>query len=865
MIPRATYRLQFRNGMDFAKAIEIVPYLQKLGISHLYASPLYAAVAGSTHGYDVIDNNVIDPALGGMDGLLALAATLNKAGMGLIVDIVPNHMAASLQNPWWNDVVEWGATSSYANHFDIDWRRKLTLPILASTYVDALTAGELTIRLDERSGALALGYFDNLLPLHPKTYDGVLSSIDDPLAREIAASAAMASPSNRAWKEKLRLIARSESLGKLQRELEAISRDRSRIDRLHELQPWRLIGWRDAGRKLSYRRFFEIAGLVGLRVEDRQVFDALHELTLSLVRNGVVQGLRIDHVDGLTDPQKYLTWLRAAVGPDLYIVVEKILAEDEELPSGWPVQGTTGYEFIPALAKVFIEGAGRARLENAYRAERPHRTDLESERYEAKRLIVENNFAGELGRLVDLVLTVESAIAPGDVRQIISELIAAFPVYRTYGDSDGMNAGDRLRIDKVADAVKRAGKGIDSGLLDRLVLLLVEGKGEAAGELRQRFQQLSSAVMAKSVEDTLFYRWHAFIAVNEVGSDPALQIDDSWHDAMARRTVHHPYSLLATATHDTKRGEDSRARLYSLSERSEEWLYLLSRWRQLAAGEGDGLAPDTEFEWLVYQSLASIWPSEDVQDANLSTRFLQFLEKAMREAKLHTSWTDVNAEYERVGLDFIEKLLRRENEIFPDGFTTTLRPYICAGWINSLSQTLLKLTVPGIPDIYQGSELGDFSLVDPDNRRPVDFSFLAENLDRPLIATDRDHLSDGRVKQRLIAAALDLRRRKPDLFALGTYEPLKVSGARAEQVIAYLRRQGHSAIIVIVPRLTFGLAWPASYADFWADTHVLLPNGLPSFSDVLGGSAIRSGDDIRLIEQLALWPVGLLAGTSPLE
>lgn len=863
MMPRATYRLQFRDGMNFAKAIAIVPYLEKLGISHLYASPIYAAVRGSTHGYDVIDNNVVEPELGGMDGLLALSDRLKSAGMGLIVDIVPNHMAASLQNPWWRDVVEWGAMSRYAESFDIDWRRKLTLPILASGFEGALAADELSVKLDEQGGGLVLAYFDNLQPLHPHTYGDALAPIGTPLAYEIAACATNADPWDKTWKDRLRRIVTSRSTADLHH---ALSRfPRSHIDRLHERQPWRLIGWRDAARVLSYRRFFEIAGLVGLKVEKRQVFDTVHELTFALLREDIVQGLRIDHVDGLADPRTYLNWLRAAVGPDTYVIVEKILAENEKLPVDWPVEGTTGYEFIPTMARTFIDPAGRNRLEDAYAAERPHRSDIEEQRYKAKRLIVENNFAGELARLVQLAQNADARYAGVQLERLIRELIAAFPVYRTYGDSGGMNDHDIQLLREVADVVRRTVGEVDESTLDRLVILLAEGRGEPAAQLRRRFQQLSSAVMAKAVEDTLFYRWHAFVAVNEVGSDPARSTDlGDWHAIMDRREAPQSRGLLATATHDTKRGEDSRARLYALSERPQEWLDLMRQWRELAPSGCDGATDDPEIRWLIFQSLTSIWPHDGDCSGDLVPRLVSFLEKALREAKLRTSWTKVDTDYERAWTRFAERLLHPDNGAFLDEFTSALRPYIQGGWINSLGQTLLKLTVPGIPDIYQGSEIGDFSLVDPDNRRPVDFDFLAQCLKDPLPAIGRTELFSGRMKQKLIAACLSHRRRYPDLFEWGSFERLKVLGSRADQTIAFLRRRGSVVMVVLVPRLTFGLGWPAK--EFWQDTRVVLSQDerLYSLSSVLCGTSLEVTSELRLSDCLAQWPVALISGGDPI-
>ncbi|MGE0005414.1 MAG: malto-oligosyltrehalose synthase [Parvibaculaceae bacterium] len=863
MTPRATYRLQFRNGMDFAKAAGIVPYLQRLGISHLYASPLFAAVAGSTHGYDVIDCNAVEPAIGGMDGLFALSDRLRRAGMGLILDIVPNHMAASMQNNWWRDIVEWGAESAYAGHFDVDWSRKLTLPVLSASFEDVLAGNEISLRFDEAHGALALAYFDTLLPLHPPSYGEALAPIADRLPSGMTASAAQARSRGTSWREGFRRLAGFEQ------ELLLLSRDRAHLERIHRLQPWRLMDWRDAGHALSYRRFFEIAGLAGLRVEEERVFDDVHRLTLSLIRDGIVDGLRIDHVDGLAEPAAYLRRLREAVGPEHYLVVEKILAEDEHLPAEWPVHGTTGYEFIRDISQILVDARGRNDLEEAYSGDGKPAIDLVSERRRAKRLIVQKNFAGELGRLVKLGLAAGMPLTERDLELALVEVISAFPVYRTYGDRRGMNDRDRRRLADVADETRVAGSEVDGDVLHWLVEMLAEGRGDVAWELRRRFQQLCSAVMAKAVEDTLFYRWHPFVALNEVGSDPAQEIGGAgrFHRAMAAGRRLHPAGQLATSTHDTKRGEDARARLYALSERSGDWHAAMARWRDLnrerSAGGPSGAASDAGTEWLVYQSLAAIWPSagtwEDAaRHSDLARRLVAFLEKAMREAKLHTSWTEVNADYERSVTGFAERILAPDNQRFLKDFEATLAPFIRAGRLNSLAQTLVKLTAPGIPDIYQGTETGDFSLVDPDNRRPVDFAALAGGLTGPPAWPGRVVLRDGRVKQALIAAVLALRRDSPDIFVHGSYEPLETRGARASHIVSYLRRDAADAVLVTVPSLTFAAWWPSSVQDFWQDTHIVLPPGAPaSFGDVLSDAPLTPGREVMASDLFRDWPVAL--------
>ncbi|MFZ5676376.1 MAG: malto-oligosyltrehalose synthase [Pseudomonadota bacterium] len=865
MTPRATYRLQFRGGTDFHRAIGLIPYLKRLGISHLYASPIFAAASGSAHGYDVVDCNVIDPVLGGKEGLLALSHHLKHAGIGLILDIVPNHMAASLENPWWRDVIEWGYESAYANHFDVDWRQKLTLPLLPASYESVLGSGDLSLRLDRRNACLALACPAGLLPLHPASYPAAVAPIAHPLARSFAGLAAHAAAGDQAWRREAESLLASASLGDFEEELGLLARNRDHIAGICRLQPWRLMAWRDARHSLSYRRFFEIAGLVGLRVESEQVFADVHRTVLSLLDQGIVDGLRVDHVDGLADPGAYLKRLRAAVGPETYVVIEKILAEDEDLPPDWPVQGTTGYEFIAALSQVFVAARGRDRLMQSYLGETDHEGDLESERRQAKLLIVRENFAGELRRLAALSCDAAGMYAEADFASLISGLIAGFPVYRTYGDDAGLNQRDGRVLESAVENLRASEMAINDAALEWLVGALARGRDEGACELRRRFQQLSSAVMAKAVEDTLFYRWHAFIALNEVGCDPGQKLEGGrrFHDLMAARAAVWPNGLTASATHDTKRGEDARARLYALSEHPEEWLAAMARWRELNRPIG---APASRVEWLFYQTLAGVWPAAaSVEDGSgqtsLARRLLDFLEKAMREEKLHTSWTDINPAYEDAVRRFARRVLQPGNVAFLTDFATTMERFVTAGWINSLAQTLIKLTAPGVPDIYQGSEAGDFSLVDPDNRRPVDFGRLGARLAASLNEADRTTLVDGGMKQYLISACLEMRRARPALFAAGTYEPLPVSGPRSAQVIAYLRRRKAEAAITIVPILTSGDGWLNSSRDYWNDTHVELPGDAPSsVQSLLSGEIFDCPGKLEVGRVLRAWPVALLTG-----
>ncbi|OHV24194.1 malto-oligosyltrehalose synthase [Rhizobium sp. RMa-01] len=865
-LPTATYRIQFRNGMTFDRACGLVPYLKTLGISHLYTSPIFTAASGSTHGYDVIDANEIDPALGGRAGFERLTESLAAAGMGLILDIVPNHMAASPENVWWRNVLAFGRQSAYAGYFDIDWSEPLTLPQLGQDFERALANGELRITLDETHGNFAFGYFETLLPLNPSSYGAIANRLDDPVATRMAEAAAVTSGEDfaRAMRD---ILFEGGDRAVLRQKLEDISADRDFLKSLHEGQHWRLTHWKEAARHLSYRRFFEVTGLVGTRVENPSVFEDMHRLTIELVRHGKVQGLRIDHVDGLAEPKAYLDRLRDAVGPDSYIVVEKILGPGEVLPESWPVAGTTGYEFIAALSELFIDGGGLRRLDDAYRSLAGETGDLEEGRRLAKRLMVERNFAGETGRLVSIAAGIFPEINRDEIATALSELLIAFPVYRTYGDGGPLAWQDSAVL--AATASQAMARLDDRRGLDH-VLKLLEGKveGDAAHEFRIRFQQLSGPVMAKATEDTLFYRYNRLLAANEVGGEPGKTPDgpEGFHRRMAERARLQPHGLSASATHDTKRGEDARARLYALSEGADVFVQAVARWREMnwswLTDLPNGAAPEPNVEWMLYQALAGVWPEDfdRAQTEGLRARFTDYAVKAVREAKLHTGWIEQDAAYEEAVTAYAAALVPPENDAFLEDFERVLQPFIAAGYLNSLSQTLLKLTAPGIPDIYQGSEGFDFSLVDPDNRRPIDHALLAAWLDDagPIVK-----LQAAALKQRIIAISLQLRQRQPALFARGDYLPLKVTGGRREHVLAFARVHKDNFAIVAAPRLMFGWLDPGvlfAGPEFWEDTAIAVPSPLHGLkADLVTGKTIEPGGSIAVAALLGSQPVGLIS------
>ncbi|MCY0771158.1 malto-oligosyltrehalose synthase [Enterobacter cloacae complex sp. 2022EL-00788] len=786
MIPSSTYRIQFRNGMTFDRVVDLIPYMKDLGISHLYASPVFTATTDSTHGYDVTDPNKIDPAIGGRAGFDRMAAALRQAGMGLILDIVPNHMSTSLENRWWRDVIENGKQSRYAAFFDIDWSRPLTLPFLGDTFEAELERGAITIKRDSVTDKAALVYYDTAYPLNPGTY----------------------------------------------------SEDKS-IAEIHEAQSWRLMSWREAPKQLSWRRFFEITGLVGVRVEDEAVFADTHRLILELVHAGVVDGLRIDHVDGLADQLAYLQRLRAATGPDCYITVEKILAKGEQLPTEWPVSGTTGYEFIASLAEVLVDDNNLSRLEAIHAETLGAPVDTHVELRKAKGLMTDRNFEGEFTTLLAIACELArhngAEVQRDDIRHALRELLIAFPVYRTYGTGEGLTPADVALLGRVVASVNASEPAL-SLIVRILTGDLPEQYRALASLFRTRFQQLTGPLMAKSVEDTLFFRHNLELALNEVGADPAPRAFSlsRFHQEMRIRLARQPDALLGTSTHDTKRGEDARARLYTLTEAPDLWGESLARWRQMNQTQvrflNDGTAPNAADTWMIFQALAGVWPaslSPDDRDGlqSLETRFLGFLEKALREAKQRTDWIDSNESYESVVLDYARHLLSPDNTLFLHDFSQALQPFIRAGLMNSLSQTVIKLTAPGVPDIYQGSEALNFSLVDPDNRREPDFTALAENLSAAdgHIFNDEQRWRDGSVKQYVTATLLRLRPHYPELFRYGDWLPLKVTGEREENLIAYARLKDGEALIVAVPRLAFGVN---DNEKLWVNTTLAIPQEL---------------------------------------
>ena len=954
-IPRATARLQLHRDFDFDAAAKTVDYYAALGVSHLYASPIFAAQPGSTHGYDVVDSTVVNPELGGEGGLRRLVTRLQAADMGLILDIVPNHMGiAGANNAWWQDVLEWGRDSPYATWFDIDWQReddalhgKVLLPFLSGQYGRVLQDGELDLRFDAEIGKFFVCHHENRFPINVRAYSTILRQSGSPALDTVIAAFDTAQVTSPA--ACVPLFAMLAAVGQEAEARAAIDTALTAYDSassggaaaLHSLledQPYRLAWWRYAADGLNWRRFFEVTELAGMRVENIDVFDATHALVLRLYAEGLIDGVRVDHVDGLAEPTGYCLRLRQALaeravlrpqaddGP-AYVVVEKILAADEQLRSDWQIDGTTGYDFMDQVGAFLHAPQGEAVLDVAWAEVRPDAVSFNLEVQAARRQLLEHNLASERDAASRALLALaRSDLATRDyslnaITRVFTELLVQFPVYRTY-----VAGGTRSHEDQAAFdiAMQRAQAHVSVADLDLLRELdgwlgggastasasaaavaaaagtggntsLSPGAGEAAAQRARlgarairRFQQLTPPLVAKSVEDTAFYRYGRLVSRNQVGSDPgqfALSAD-AFHAACALRATSFPHAMLATATHDHKRGEDVTARLAVLSEVAEQWRACLHRWRGINAEKrvhiagqpgrtASGTAPDPADEAVLYQILVGAWPIGLAADdaagiAALRDRVAAWQQKALREAKTNTSWVEPDTSYEQACQDFLAAILDPESN---HGFIAELTDWVaqitCVGLVNSMTQTVLRLTTPGVPDLYQGAELWDFSLVDPDNRRPVDFGVRAQiqaaNANAPI---DTVSWQDGALKQRIIAAALGYRQHRPALFASGDYLPLTVTGAQAGSVFAFLRRHDTGCAMVIVARqaahLASGSAVPVIEPGRWADTSVVLPPDVSrTWRNVLTNASLAAPDGtIRVAQALALISVAILDADS---
>lgn len=978
-IPLSTYRLQFNKQFTFEQARALVGYLDELGISDCYSSPVLKARSGSVHGYDVVDPSQLNPEVGTMDEFVAFATELRERGMSILMDVVPNHMCiVGSENPWWLDLLENGPSSPYARFFDVDWnppnpnlKDRILLPILGDQFGRVLENQEVAVSY--RDGAFLINYYETALPVAPRTSTLALDlalaearrllgdASSEVLELESIITALKHLPP-RTETDPQRVRERRREKEVARRRLSALVKDSNEVraavhealkilngersrpesfDRLEELishQAYRLSFWRVASDEINYRRFFDINELAAVRVEERPVFTAVHEIVFRLMRRGLVSGLRVDHVDGLHDPLKYLNDLQRAASealgraPDFdtqageaaeadspvetngagestcYVVVEKILGHDELLRREWPVAGTTGYEFMNLLNGVFVEHTNGEVFREIYDGFTGVAVKFGDLLYECKKLILRAAMSSELHVLARKLDRISEQhrytrdFTLNSLQGALAEVVACFPVYRTYirRTHTSVSLEDRLHINAAVRAAKRRNPAQDPSIFDFIasVLLIEDPKGLGRDERAERrdfvlrFQQLTSPVTAKGLEDTAFYRFYPLASLNEVGGEPAIfgTPVERFHRRNQDRCEAWPNALSATSTHDTKRSEDVRSRINVLSEIPEEWNRAIHRWREMnrkhKASIDGAEVPDLNEEYLLYQTLTGTWPlraMDDDEHANYVERMKGYMAKAVKEAKLHTSWISPNERYEKAVGDFVAATLDREgNRRFLEDFEDFQRTPARAGLLNSLSQVLLKTTAPGVPDFYQGSEVWDFSLVDPDNRRPVDYELRRSMLARlreeeaargraALVESLLREPEDGRLKLYVTSRALHFRRERAALFQRGEYAPLEVRGRAAASVVAFARRDGDEEVLVIASRFFTRLGVMEGEGiglsrEAWADT-VLVADGATRgarYRDVFTGVEISVNEDsaaaasLRLADVLSPLPLAIL-------
>ena len=951
-VPLATYRLQFNNHFTFQGATAIVPYLHRLGISDAYASSYLCAVPGSLHGYDVADPTRLNPDIGDKESYTGWVEALRACGMGQVLDLVPNHMGiARSSNPWWLDVLENGRSSRFARVFDISWNpakdelaEKVLIPILGDQYGAVLERGEL--RLNYQDGAFEVQYYDDVVPIAPDTYPSILSrGLDEWLGAHADAPEASELQSIMTAADNLppRTTSDAEGIATRAREKEVIKRRLASLvsasaaaaehvgaavsafngvrgqprsfdalDALLNQQSYRLAHWRVASEEINYRRFFDINQLAAVRMEDPAVFEEVHRFVFELVAEGAVAGLRVDHVDGLYAPKDYLKRLQArtrdvlaarGTSPEptchaMYIVVEKILGHDERLPD-WPVHGTTGYEFAATVNGLFVDRRNEGALDAIYARFRRPRVSFDDLAYQSRKRVMHETMSGDinsLGHQLNRFSERNRHFRDFTLYSLIStlkEVIACFPVYRTYvtGD-DPVTPHDRRYIDAAITCAKRRAGGITSLVFDFIGRLLlketpVESDAEAAdrAEFIGKFQQITSPVAAKGIEDTALYVYNRLLSLNDVGSDPMRFGSEPCevHRWMADRQRSWPHALSATATHDTKRGEDVRARINVLSELPGAWKAAVARWRALnrrfKTEYAREIVPTANDEYFLYQTLVGAYPfpaarADGGDPATFTRRIVDYMRKALREAKVHTSWLSPDEEYERAVFRFVEAILdRRRAAPFLDDFEPFQARIAELGIYNGLAQLLVKITAPGVPDFYQGCELWDLTLVDPDNRRTVDYR-LRERLLTEICVSRRERgdaataaellasRADGRVKLFTMSQALQCRATFGDVYRFGEYVALTASGSRRDCVFAFARKLGNLMVITCVPRLVASLVPDGALplGGVWGDTNVLLPDGAPDgWRDAITGADIGAeGNQLSLAQLFERFPIALV-------
>ncbi len=826
--PRSTYRLQFHSGFGFADAAAISDYLHQLGISHAYASPYLKATPGSTHGYDVVDHEVVNPELGGESGRDLWVASLRAQSMSHILDIVPNHMGiASGENNWWNDVLEYGPASPFAEHFDIHWngtlsaplKNKIVLPILPEPYGDCLASGSIHIEFHRQYGRFDVVVGTRHLPVGP----GSLRLVLRDMASQVGIDPFSIDEHTRGAAEAIKTTFSCRCLEEpdLAIVLERAAAMCNEPERLHELleaQFYQLAHWRSVNGTINYRRFFDVNELAAIRMELETVFAASHRRITDWISDGSLAGLRIDHPDGLADPERYLRRLQEAGGKPVYVVVEKILGQEERLNNRWATAGTTGYEFLSHVNGLYVDGGNASAMQRIYERFVGTAMDYEAIARTNKRRICEEAMASELTALAESAYHLAQRhlntrdLSLISIRFALRELTACFPIYRTYfGGSENQPEDEAALHDAIASVASRRPR--PDKLCMRFIAKTLLGDDPDQRQFAQRFQQLTAPVMAKGVEDTTFYEFNRLISLNEVGCDPSKfgTSPQALHEFFEHRQRHWPTALSTLSTHDTKRSEDVRARLNALSEMPEEWDRRVHRWAELNEFHRQDGVPDRNAEYALYQSLLGAWPAEGSTALNVDAPFVermsQATQKALREVKQRTSWSDPDEKYEAAVDSFLRRILDPAiSGAFLDDFFNFQQNIARLGIANSLSQTILKLAAPGVPDTYQGTEVADFSLVDPDNRRPVDFNYRRALLQHrkllPKASGGTLSFSFDLAKILVHRKVLQLRTACPELFTFGNYARVELDGPRAESMFAFTRRWERQQLFVCVPRLS---------------------------------------------------------------
>ena len=879
--PVSTYRLQLSPEFTFNDLKDIIDYLHGFHISTVYSAPFFTSMEGSTHGYDVVDPLHINPAIGDLDQFREISRNLKEKNIGWLQDIVPNHMANSPINPWLHSIYEHGPDSPFYNFFDIhwnykEWEGKVMTPFLGDTLENVLDAGDINIVIKE--DAFWLQYYDNFYPLSVESYSFIIGQVED----------------NMEWKEKLsnrepsvwaslkktffeQLSNHPDLKNNIQKALELINSSKELLSQLLDKQYFKPAYWKDSEKKINFRRFFTINDLICLKIEDKVVFDKYHEFISQLIDEGLITGLRIDHIDGLYDPKSYLDELHKLTGEDFYIVIEKILEADETLPDEWKTQGTSGYDFLAFINNLYTDSKSKGIFNLEYEKFKPEFADYSSLVYDKKQYILNENMGGELNNLWAMLENLE--LVPPNMStesgfNALSTYLSSFPIYRIYPDSFPLTNGQREIVEEAYEAAIRQEphRKRDLQYFKSLFLGEVEGDKDKMMAFLKRCQQFTGPLAAKGVEDTTFYLFNKLISHNEVGDSPevfGIKIEE-FHKVMQKRLEESPLTINDTSTHDTKRGEDARMRINTLSEMPEEWFAKVEEWHIINQQVRKKTnVPDRNEEYFIYQALIGAMPFGCELDEDFIPRTNAFLQKALREAKEHTNWSDPNTEFEKDVSQFVEDIL--SNASFRESFDKFNHKVAFFGVVNSLGQSLIKVTAPGIPDIYQGSELWDLSYVDPDNRRPVDYDlrkqYLKEFEDNIQISQPgflrslMQEYSTGKIKMFTLFQSLKERRMYPEFFEKAEYIPLNLSTEYANKVISYARRLEDSWYIIAAPLNGTSLSTIDHFplGELWAQGHLKLPDNAPTdWVNVFSGENISSNGQMELSDLFKSFPVAML-------